>query len=534
MPWIILLVAGFIHAQTFSGSVLPAALLAPLQLLSLAVLFAYLFKSKSVKQAALYSFVFSLANFCSGIYWLFISMNTYGNLAAPLAAAAVVLLSSYLSLYPTLAGSIFRLLKPSTSIKGALLLATLWGLGEWLRAVVMTGFPWLNIAYAHVDGPLSGWAPIWGSYGVAVLAAFCAALISIFALQTTPLHWRSLITFFTIIIIGQGLKDINWSTPTGTPISVRLVQGNIDQHDKFNPAIMLSSMQDNFDLANLPPANPNKKPRVVIFPETIIPGFQDRLDPEFWQQIIHSADTSQSEYFIGTPYLERRIDDTLFIGNSIIAINGTTPVTALYQAGGVARYDKQHLVPFGEYIPYGFRWFVEAIGIPLGDFSRGEKRQTNFRVDSHIFAPNICYEDIFGDELLPALFPSDIATPTGIVRDPGATILFNVSNLAWFGNSSALGQHLQMAKMRAIETARPMLRATNTGATAYIDAKGTVLSRLPYLSAGVLDIDVQGMTGFTPYAYIKNYAFLVFVVFVLLLFVMKIYFLKQNINQKKN
>ncbi len=523
MPWIILLIAGAIHAQTFSGSVLPASLLAPLQLLTLAVLFIFLFRSKTLKKAALYSFIFSLAHFCSGIYWLFISMNTYGNLAAPLAIIAVILLSSYLSLYPMLAGIIFRLFKPSTSLWGALLLAVLWGAGEWLRSLVMTGFPWLNIAYAHVDGPLSGWAPIWGSYGVALLAAFCAALISVFllSLATKQRQWTSLITLFAVVAIGQGLKTITWSQPIHDPITVRLVQGNIDQRDKFNPATMLSSMQENFELADLPPSDPNKKHQIVIFPETIIPGFQHQLAPEFWQHIIASAANDEASYFIGTPYFEQDFKGERFIGNSIIAIDGSTPVEALYQANGVPRYDKQHLVPFGEYIPYGFRWFVEAIGIPMGDFSRGAQRQANFQVGQHVFAPNICYEDIFGDELLPSLFPADIQTANGIVHSPGATILFNVSNLAWFGNSSALGQHLQMAKMRAIETARPMLRATNTGATAHIDAKGHVISSLPYLSAGVLDVDVQGMTGFTPYAHIKNYGFLAFVVLMLLLFVVK-------------
>ncbi len=523
MPWIILLAAGIVHAQTFSGSVLPADLLAPLQLVSLAVLFTYLFKTKTVKQAVGYSFIFSLAHFCSGIYWLFISMNTYGNLAAPLAASAVVLLSAYLSLYPTLASAVFRLCRPTPSIWGAILLATLWGFAEWLRATVMTGFPWLNIAYAHVDGPLSGWAPLWGSYGVALLAALCAALLSIFILHlsTKQRHWGSLVALFTVLALGQGLKNIDWSHPIHSPISVRLVQGNIDQRDKFNPATMLSSMQENFDLASLPAADPEKKPQVVIFPETIIPGFQHQLAPEFWQHIIHSAANDQADYFIGTPYAEQLPDNTPFIGNSIIAINGTTPVNALYQANGVPRYDKKHLVPFGEYIPYGFRWFVNAIGIPMGDFSRGAERQANFQVGEHIFAPNICYEDIFGDELLSALFPAEIQTASGTIHNPGATILFNVSNLAWFGNSSALGQHLQMAKMRAIETARPMLRATNTGATAYINAKGKLISQLPYLSAGVLDIDVQGMTGFTPYAHIKNNAFFIFVVFILLLFVAK-------------
>ncbi|WP_171588314.1 apolipoprotein N-acyltransferase [Pelistega europaea] len=540
MRWLILLLAGIVHAQTFSSDLFPASLLAPIQLLMLATLFGYIFAQP--RYAIRYSFAFSISHFCSGIYWLFISMNTYGGLSAPLAAAAVFLLSFYLSLYPMLAGAIFRYLSkkisstdrvtkdfnsplsttntgtsPSTpkaaaTVGNAILIASAWALCEWLRGTVLTGFPWLNIAYAHVDGPLSGWASLWGAYGVAWLAAFIAALLVVGVLRFS---WQKWMLVALILIAGQLVKSFPWSSPIGDALPVRLVQGNIDQHEKFSPITMLPSIMRNFELANQPAKNPFNPPKVVIFPETIIPTYQNQLPPEIWQHIIDQARVQQATYFIGSAYAEDSLSGVPMITNSILVVDGTTPIEALYR-GGVPHYDKRHLVPFGEYIPTGFHWFVHALGIPLGDFNLGNRLQANILINQQALAPNICYEDIFGEELLNDLFPTTLSTSMGIQPYPGATILFNVSNLGWFGNSSALGQHLQMARMRAVETARPMLRATNTGATAYINEKGDIVDKLPYLQAGVLDVDIQGMTGLTPYAQAKNAPFLIFVVFTLI------------------
>ncbi|MBC7203564.1 MAG: apolipoprotein N-acyltransferase, partial [Pusillimonas sp.] len=179
--------------------------------------------------------------------------------------------------------------------------------------------------------------------------------------------------------------------------------------------------------------------------------------------------------------------------NSVIAFNAETPVQNLVTGTTEHRYDKHHLVPFGEFVPPGFRWFVDALRIPLGDFNRGNKRQALFTLNGQVIAPNICYEDVFGEELIPALQDNK-------QFGPGATLLVNVSNLAWFGDTWALRQHLEIARMRALETARPMLRATNTGMTAAIDPDGTVRAVLLSEQPGVLDVEVQGMRGLTPYA----------------------------------
>lgn len=511
MYYLILIAAGLLHAQTFAAGLIPAVFLPYVQLLSLAVLFYGIMQASSHKQALKFSVVFGLANFCSGIYWLFISMHTYGHMHTALAATAVFLLSFYLTLYMAFAAWLYRRLDQRPRLFSAFILAATWALSEWLRATIFTGFPWLNIAYAHVDGPLSGWAPILGTYGVAFVAALLAGLL---ALMRAHLRAKKQVLLYvlsaaTLLVLGALLKPIHWANPVNEPVSVRLVQGNIDQATKFNPSTMLSSMWENFELALLPPSDTQNPPRIVIFPETIIPSFQNRMEPQFWQAVIDMAGAQNADFFIGAPYFAEDSGQAYF-ANSILAINGQTKVEDLYNTSqSLARYDKQHLVPFGEFIPTGFRWFVEAMSIPLGDFNRGDVRQANFIVDRHVLAPNICYEDIFGEELLPALFPHE--------NNPGAGILFNVSNLAWFGNTYALGQHLQMARMRAQETARPMLRATNTGATAAINQHGDIVSALPYAVPGILDVMVQSVEGYTPYARTGNLPILLFIGLILLL-----------------
>ena len=192
--------------------------------------------------------------------------------------------------------------------------------------------------------------------------------------------------------------------------------------------------------------------------------------------------------------------------NSVIAIDRDTDLTQLLQGTHKQRYDKHHLVPFGEFIPLGFHWFVEIMRIPMGDFFRGDLQQPDFVIEDQNIAANICYEDAFGEELLPSLNAQD-----------GASILANFSNLGWFGDSFALRQHWQMSRMRAIETSRPMLRATNTGASGAIDHAGRPIAMLAAHRTAVLDITIQGQTGLTPYARLGNLPVLLLCVLVLFL-----------------
>ncbi|HWL29579.1 MAG TPA: apolipoprotein N-acyltransferase, partial [Burkholderiaceae bacterium] len=291
-------------------------------------------------------------------------------------------------------------------------------------------------------------------------------------------------------LVGILLGHVAWSEPQGKPLIVRLVQGDIPQTEKFDPRLMQNGIATYMKLAGLPPKEADGEPDLIVLPETVMPLFQDRYAPQVWQQWLDIARESDARIIMGIP-LHDRHNSTDRYTNSAIGFDATTPLNTLLSASTSLRYDKHHLVPFGEFVPPGFRWFVDAMHIPLGDFDRGALPQPSFPIGDQLIAPNICYEDVFGEEILQAVRSNG--------SGPGATILVNLSNLAWFGDSWALRQHLQISRMRSLETARPMIRATNTGMTAAIDPNGAVRAVLDPQRKGVLDVEVQGTTGLTPY-----------------------------------
>lgn len=513
--WSALMVgAGVAHALSFALGLLPPGLQALLQLLAMAVLVRTVMGAPRVHQAFGAGLLFGLATYAVGLYWLYISLHVYGFMAAPLAAGGVLALAAYLALYPALACALARWLAPwsgSGDIRSGhapryLLFASLvwagaWTLGEWLRGTVLTGFPWLNIGYAHVDSPVAGWAPIVGVYGMAFLAAFAAAALATLWRSRTGVRSDNALQSLTAgvallaVVLGWVLTHITWSQPAGRPLRADLLQGNVPQSQKFDPAQMQAGIAAHFRLAATPVAGASS-PDLILFPETVLPVFQDQLDPAVWAAWQRLAAQRVTTLVMGAP-LHTRLAGQTRITNSVIAVDAHTPLDDLRAGTPAQRYDKHHLVPFGEFVPTGFRWFVDAMQIPLGDFDRGPTRQTPFAIRDQHVAFNVCYEDLFGEELLPALHPDANGAP-------GATILANVSNLGWFGDSWALGQHLQIARLRTLETARPMIAATNTGITAAIDHRATVAAHLATHHEGVLPVTVQGMSGLTPYARVGN------------------------------
>lgn len=515
-----LLIAGVIHALSFAPGLFPSALLPFTQLLSLTALLFFTLKNRSTKSALFGAWVFGLATFTVGIYWLYISMHNYGGMAPWLAGTALVLFSAFMSLYYVIAIALMRFLirRPrelnwTQQLAAALVCASTWTLLEWVRGTFLTGFPWLNIAYAHVDGMFAGWAPLFGAYGVSWFAAFTASTLAIFALNTrqnAPKNYSFplgiAVIFATLGIVFSGIE---WHQAHGKPFFVRLAQGNVDQNIKFDPQHLNDGVNLYKKLAALEAKSPDAKPTIIILPETIVPLFQHQWQPEFWQEWIDIAAAQQASLILGLPLYAESGDKALYT-NSAITINSQSTATAIQQLQIAQRYDKHHLVPFGEFIPTGFRWFIDLLQIPLGDFNRGSTRQANFNINSQYIGPDICYEDVFGEEIIQS------------VRDhkdygAGATLLVNISNLAWFGDTWALAQHLQIARMRSIETARPMLRATNTGATAAIFPNGQVQAMLPTHTVGVLDVEVQGTTGQTLYVRVGNWPVIIWSLLLLLL-----------------
>lgn len=499
-----LILAGLAHALSFAPGPLPSLALPFVQLFSLSVLAYAVFTSGSVRRAACAAFLFGLASFTLGLYWIYISLHDFGGLTAPLSGAAVVILAAFAALYGTLAAALARWMAGSglpvpsgrcRHLLTAAVWASAWTGAEWLRGTLFTGFPWMNIGYAHLDGVLAPWAPIVGVYGIAWLAAFGAGAIGLFAAaKDSSGDTTAAVTLGVAILFGLAgivLGHLDWSKPYGKPVIVRLVQGNVPQSEKFDPKLLWQGLGTYMKLAALPPKAEDGVPDIVVMPETVLPIFQDQVAPDVWQQWIDISRRSGAGLVMGVPLHVRQGRDNRYTNSAIVVTPDSDPERII--SGAVTmHYDKHHLVPFGEFVPPGFHWFINELQIPLGDFNRGAARQPLFDLDGQRLAPDICYENAFGEEIIQSVRDS-------AVHGPGATILVNMSNLGWFGNSWALRQDLEMSRMRALETARPMLMATNTGITAAISPQGAVRDQLPPMSQGVLDVEVQGRQGLTPY-----------------------------------
>jgi apolipoprotein N-acyltransferase len=470
-----------------------------LQLVTMAVLVGWLLRIPTIQRAFLTGWAYGFGWMASGIFWLYVSLHDYGGLAAPLAVLAVVLLSLYLSFYTALCTGLTAWIARrwhATPLQISLaIFPAFWALGEWLRGWIFTGFPWLASGYAHVGSPLAGYAPAFGVYGVGLMAAFTAGCMAIVA---TDIHLRLnrtrpvILIVFLILACGAGLHKFDWTSPIGKPISVDLLQGNVGQEMKFDRDTVMSSMQLYKEWIGASEAN------LVATPETAIPVFQDELPPSYLRSIADGAQLSGSYIALGIP-LRRQRHGKEFMTNGVLGIS-PQPWAAAPEDAFItyAEYNKAHLVPFGEFVPFGFHWFMRLIHIPLGDFDRGAALQKSFPVRDQWVLPNVCYEDLFGEEIAHEIYAAD---DLGVLPP---TILLNMSNIGWFGNTIAIPQHLQISRMRALETGRPMLRATNTGATAIIDQHGKVVKQLTPFVQNRLQGTVQGYKGRTLYILTGN------------------------------
>ena len=461
-----------------------------LQLAALAALFRVAQAAQTPRRAALLGWMFGLGWFGVGVSWVYISMHTYGGMPALLAAAATAAFCAFLALYPAFALGVAARWPGKGTVHSLLVLPACWTLSEWLRGVVLTGFPWIASGYAHTDGPLAGFAPLAGVYGITLVAAVVSGAAALGASwRTLSRTQRGAIVAILIGVSASGaaLRAIEWTTPNGAPLSVRLVQGNIPQSLKFGPEGLWRGHQTHMSLLTSP-----GRIELAVLPESVFPIPVNALPDSVLQDLSAQVQTKNITLIFGAFIEEPREN---YFNSAIVANPDRT----------TADYRKRHLVPFGEFIPFGFRWFVDLMQMPIGDQQRGPRYQAPIAVKDQRIAINICYEDLFGAEIIDAWKDAS--------REP--TILLNLSNLAWFDDAIALDQHLQISRLRALETGRPMLRATNTGATAIIDARGRVMAALPHVSRGVLDGTVQGMMGNTPYVRFGNAPVLAVIVLLL-------------------
>jgi apolipoprotein N-acyltransferase len=486
----------------------------PLPVLTLAALFFLWSRAPSPGAAAACGFAYGLGLFLFGVSWVYVSLHDFGAMPAPLAATATFLFCAFLGLLPAAAGyGCTRARVPRAAACGFLAPAA-WTLVEWTRGWILTGFPWLAIGYSQIPAsPLAGYAPVVGIYGVTLATAASAGLLAVLALRaaekaknenqtTTPIPalpperegrdqsfaspgWRkaeavrvilhpSSFILIVIWLTGFALKQIAWTEAAGVPVTVSLLQGNVAQDLKWREDRVVPTLDTYRRLTESSTA------KLIILPETALPLFLQQVPEDYLDALAAHARAQNGDVLIGIP--ERIAGGGYY--NSVITLGGS-PRQA---------YRKSHLVPFGEFIPLRplLAGIVGALAIPLQDFSRGGADQRPLAVAGQRVAVNICYEDAFGEEIIRQL--------------PEATLLANVSNVAWFGRSLAPQQHLQISRARAMETGRTMLRATNTGVTGVIDPRGELVAVAPEFTTTAVTHQVQGHHGATPYVRWGNYA----------------------------
>lgn len=453
------------------------------------IILLWLIAGRSKKQAALLGFFWAVGYFSAGIHWVYISIRQYGELPAPLVVIILALLVTYLSLYPLLFALLTRQLNryapPYSLVQLAILTPVLWQCTEFLRGTVLGGFGWLQFGYSQLGGPLQGMFPLLGSDGVTLLFTSLVGLSLYLIKQLIAKNYRTVLasgaTLVISVSISLGLNTWPWVTPDlSRPANITLLQGNIPQSLRWNEQ-QLETTLTTYTRLTQPYLQPNQ---IVIWPEAAITDFETRQQP-FLQALDERARQSASSVAIGLIDL-RPATDHYQVFNTLIVLGDQQA----YHYPTTNRYEKHHLVPFGEYTPLQsvLAPLAELLSIPMSSMTPGPVKQAPLVMQGFKFTTAICYEII-----LPSLVLANFT--------PDTDFLLTVSNDAWFGNSIGPKQHLQMARARALEFGRPLLRSTNNGITAVIDERGQIMQQLPQFEEASLAVTLAPTTGLTPFAY---------------------------------
>ena len=471
-------------AAVFAGALLPLAF-SPIDIHLLAficpaILFA-LWNKVSPKQAVGIGYAFGLAYFGLGASWVAVSMVKFGGVVMPLAVFLTFLFVFVLSSYLAFSGFLLRRFFSSLSItiQAVLIFPGLWVVTEWMRGWVFTGFPWIALGYSQTDGLLSGFIPVTGVFGISflccVVAGFIYLLISAGSRADNKKQKTTYaVVLITILLFSFVLNFIPWVEKDGDNLKVTLLQGNIPQDKKWQPAYKRLTIERYLEMTR-----ENWDSQIIIWPETALPMYFHQAR-RLLTDLAAEAAKHDTSILLGLPVLDQSNNEIYY--NSMVSLSDNYKL-----------YHKNHLVPFGEFIPLKalLGGLIQFMNVPMADFSRGGTNQPLLHAAGHAVGISICYEDVFGEEVIRSL--------------PEASLLVNVSNDAWFGDSLAPHQHLQMARFRAIESARPMLRATNNGISALVDSRGKVLKVSKQFTIEAITGDVQPMKGSTPYVIWGNY-----------------------------
>ncbi|WP_245621704.1 apolipoprotein N-acyltransferase [Sedimenticola selenatireducens] len=467
--------AGALSVLAFAPfSLYPLALAGPLLLL-------WLWRDATPRFGFQSGWAYGLGLLGFGVFWLHISIDQFGNMGTAAAMAITLLFVLAIALYYGLVGWLTARLWQAGMGGWWLfgLVPSLWVLGEWLRGWILTGFPWLLLGYSQIDSPLAGYAALFGVYGVSWLLLLSAVLL--FRLLSPAVTGRLWLACGLALLWGGGLllSLVTWTEPAGPPLKVSMIQGNIAQEAKWRR----DSLRPTLDLyTGL--TRENWQSNLIIWPETAVPAFAHQVEELLLRPLTEEALANQSALLIGIPMWD--VESGAYY-NSMISLG---------QERG--SYAKRHLVPFGEFMPLKawLRPLIDWLQIPMSDFTAGDSTRPLLRVAGYWAGISICYEDAFGEEVIEAL--------------PQAAFLVNASNDAWFGDSLAPSQHLEIARMRALESGRYLLRSTNTGISALIDPKGKVRDFSPAFQRHVLSGEIIPMQGATPYVRIGNWGVVLF------------------------
>lgn len=456
-----------------------------LPIIALTILF-LIWEGASPQSASASGFAFGCGLFGGGISWIYVALHQFGQMPLLLAALATVLFVAFFAFFYALLGYVQAKFRLTRRMKFCLLLPALWVAAELLRGYLLTGFPWLTIGYTQIpNSPLRGFAPVLGVYGVSLAVAISAGLLACWLVDGRMYFKKIGSGLLALWLLGMALSVLQWTTPDGAPLRVSLLQGNIEQDEKFAENQLLNTFETYRRLLESSDA------QLIVLPETALPVLRHEVPESYSERLQAHAQKNGGDVLVGVFEYDR-----------------TGIYNAAYSLGMAPsqHYRKAHLVPFGEFIPLRsvFGWLVnDLLQIPMSDLNSGGTHQPPLKIAGQRVAVNICYEDVFGEEIIRAL--------------PDATLLVNITNDAWYGDSIAAIQHNQISQTRALENGRMMLRATNTGVTSIIGADGRVQAQLPQHQIGMLAGVAQGYVGSTPFVRWGNVAVASLVILMLLI-----------------
>lgn len=487
----------------------------PVVIVTLSLLIFAVSKAQTSKVAFRLGYFYGLGWFATGISWIHVAIADFGGMPAPVSILLMALLDGYLALFPALA---CYLSKRFSAANIGVAFIPFWLIFEAIRGWFLTGFPWLSIGYTQTDGPLAGYAPIIGEFGIQALLLVIAVLLhatfcNMFyrfnksAPSTTKRTEAAktisvtTISILIIIVAGYSFKTLNWYQPTNKSTRLALVQGNIEQSIKWQPDNEMPTMQTY--LAMSQPYLESSD--IIIWPEAAIPRLEV-ISNDFLREVDLIAAESNTALITGIVDYQ---PETNLAFNNIIALGKKYQEDAFghYKYLHNNRFSKHHLLPIGEFVPFEslLRKLGPLFDLPMSSFSRGAFAQDNLIANGTYISPAICFEVAFADQVSANIYQGEQASD----------FILTVSNDAWFGNSHGPWQHLQIAQMRAIEFAKPVIRVTNNGITAIIDETGKIVKTLPQFEAAVLTHELHLSTSKTPYYQFGNLPIWCFVLFCL-------------------